>query len=231
MATRALSMLLAAALLLATTPALAGAGGPHRGGGSGQGLQRSFRHPGRVVRHVPPKSVFPIPADPWKSWGVPPPRRHDRRHLGSFFIPGFAGTTVVTAASASAVNVNEIAYAPPSAAAIAGPVAPPTPLLVEYETGWYQLRGDGVTAPYVWVWIPRAPVAPPEPPALERKPEPAPPSGAEPSARPETGRRPEPRMDPLRWTDDEGVTTWTNRLDRVPRRYRDQVLQNDADSR
>jgi hypothetical protein len=35
------------------------------------------------------------------------------------------------------------------------------PRVVEYAHGRYELRGDGVTVPWVWVWIPRA--APPAP--------------------------------------------------------------------
>jgi hypothetical protein len=35
------------------------------------------------------------------------------------------------------------------------------PRVVEYAHGRYELRGDGVTVPWAWVWIPRA--APPAP--------------------------------------------------------------------
>jgi hypothetical protein len=38
------------------------------------------------------------------------------------------------------------------------------PRVVEYAHGRYELRGDGVTVPWAWVWIPRAaPLAPVNP--------------------------------------------------------------------
>src|SRR2546427_5342754 len=37
------------------------------------------------------------------------------------------------------------------------PAPPPMPSVVEYPHGRYELRGDGVTAPYAWVWIPNPP--------------------------------------------------------------------------
>jgi hypothetical protein len=61
-------------------------------------------------------------------------------------------------------------------------LAAPTATVVQYPTGRYELRGDGITAPYYWLWIPApvvvaAPgpvVAPPLPPAP-----PPPPAGYE----------------------------------------------------
>jgi hypothetical protein len=91
--------------------------------------------------------------------------------------------------------------------------APATPRVVEYPTGRYELRGDGVTTPYEWAWIPNPPSAPPpplEPPTV------APPTGPAPVTA--SGSR-----EAFRWTDDNGVTTWTDRLDTVPERYRAQV--------
>src|SRR5881296_1011168 len=37
----------------------------------------------------------------------------------------------------------------------------PTPSVVEFSTGRYELRGDGVSAPYTWVWVPNPPTSPP----------------------------------------------------------------------
>src|SRR3989454_9783710 len=45
------------------------------------------------------------------------------------------------------------AHPPPSVSVALSPL--PTPTVIEYPTGWYQLRGDGVTTPYAWVWIPK----------------------------------------------------------------------------
>jgi hypothetical protein len=45
------------------------------------------------------------------------------------------------------------------------PMAAPTTSVVQYPTGRYELRGDGASVPYSWVWIPAQPmVAAPPPP-------------------------------------------------------------------
>ena len=51
-------------------------------------------------------------------------------------------------------------YAPTSAT-VSVAQAPSTPTVVQYATGRYELRGDGVSTPYRWVWIPNPPTAPP----------------------------------------------------------------------
>jgi hypothetical protein len=60
------------------------------------------------------------------------------------------------------------AYSPPAYAQPVS-VAPPPPgrqQVVQYSTGRYVLRGDGVGVPYRWVWIPNPPAGPaPAPPA------------------------------------------------------------------
>jgi len=40
-------------------------------------------------------------------------------------------------------------------------VTAPMPTVVQYPHGRYELRGDGVTTPYQWVWIPNPPPPPP----------------------------------------------------------------------
>jgi hypothetical protein len=90
------------------------------------------------------------------------------------------------------------AYSPP-------PPAPPAPRVVEYLTGRYELRGDGIRTPYTWVWIPNPPPPPAAPPAG------APMSGDAPPAR---------RTQVYRWVDEQGVVHWTDRS--VPRRYREE---------
>ena len=104
-------------------------------------------------------------------------------------------------------------YAPP-AESIAPPPPPPPPSVVEHETGRYELRGDGVAAPYQWVWIPNPPPPPPShPPAAS----PVPPV---PSAPP----GPSVASDEVyRFTDDQGVIHWTDRWDSIPDRYRKQA--------
>ena len=94
------------------------------------------------------------------------------------------------------------AYAPPPAPAYAPPLQQelePLQREVVFPSGRYVLRGDGVTTPYTWVWIPNPPSAPP---------------GGAPSSQRGAAR-------PLySWTDANGVTTWTDRLSSVPAEYR-----------
>jgi hypothetical protein len=107
-------------------------------------------------------------------------------------------------------------YSAPSgtiAVAPAPPQAPPTSNVVQFDTGRYELRGDGVSAPYTWVWIPNPPTTPP--PAAPTAPPVGPSSG---------GGQVPPRAGQLfRWTDAQGVVYWTDRLDAVPERYRSKV--------
>jgi len=54
-------------------------------------------------------------------------------------------------------------YYPPTAGAIPlnEPGTPSAPDEIQYPGGRYELRGDGVTRGYVWVWVPDPPSAPP----------------------------------------------------------------------
>jgi hypothetical protein len=106
-------------------------------------------------------------------------------------------------------------FAPPalySSPAYSQPApAPPVPRAVEYPTGRYELRGDGITTPYTWVWIPNPPPPPAAPPT-------APPAGA-----PMSGDAPPARRTQIyRWIDEQGVVHWTDRLETVPRQYREE---------
>lgn len=92
-------------------------------------------------------------------------------------------------------------------------VAPsPTPSVIEFPNGRYELRGDGMTTPYTWVWIPNPPSAPP------------PPTAPQSSATPAPSRN----TQTYRWTDEQGVVHWTDRLETVPLRYRQQAKQNSS---
>jgi Domain of unknown function (DUF4124) len=111
---------------------------------------------------------------------------------------------------APVVNVNPTVYvapplpAPPPAPVAAVPVTVPAPpSVVEHATGRYELRGDGIGTPYVWVWIPNPPAAPPAAGAAREDP----PAAAS-------------RSEIYRWTDEQGTTFWTNRREQVPERYR-----------
>jgi hypothetical protein len=96
------------------------------------------------------------------------------------------------------------------------PSAQSTPSVIEYPTGRWELRGDGFTIPYRWVWIPNPPSAPPSPTS---------PSGEPGAPAPPTSSRPEPPGNTkiYRWTDGQGVLHLTDRLDTVPERYRAQA--------
>ena len=105
-----------------------------------------------------------------------------------------------------------------------------------YVTGCYKLQGDGVGVPFQWIWVP----APPPPPAVipypsgryelrgpsrwEWVPNPSSsslaPSLVPASSRTETAAPSLPNRGLFRWTDDQGVTHWTQGLDAVPERYR-----------
>ena len=59
-------------------------------------------------------------------------------------------------------------------------LAAPTVTVVNYPTGQYQLRGDGITVPYSWAWVPaQAYIAAPPPPPVGAAPD-APPVGPPP---------------------------------------------------
>jgi hypothetical protein len=105
-------------------------------------------------------------------------------------------------------------YAPPMDVVLAEPPPPPAPSVIEYPTGRYELRGDGVMTPYMWVWVPNPPPAPPAaPPAAS----PVPPV---PSAPP----GPSPADSEIyRFTDEQGVVNWTDRWDSIPKRYQSQA--------
>ena len=100
------------------------------------------------------------------------------------------------------------------AVAPAPPQAPPTSNVAEFPTGRYELRGDGVSTPYTWVWIPNPPTSPP-PARLRPRPR-----GSELGERPGTSAR---AGQLYRWTDAQGVVYWTDRLDAVPEQYRSKV--------
>jgi hypothetical protein len=93
------------------------------------------------------------------------------------------------------------------------PSPPPPPSVIPYPNGRYELRG-----PSRWEWVPNPsagpPPAPTAPPAALRTPEP----GA--AAVSQSGL--------YRWTDDNGVTHWTQGVDAVPERYRPKARPRSA---
>ena len=106
-------------------------------------------------------------------------------------------------------------YAPSTNTVSVAPDPPPPPGVIEYPTGRYELRGDGVATPYAWVWVPNPPPAPPEAAPLAAAP--APPEAPAPAGQ-SPGRR-----ELYRWTDEQGVVTLTDRWDSIPEKYRHQA--------
>lgn len=99
---------------------------------------------------------------------------------------------------------------------------PPPPAQSElcYVGGCYHLQGDGMSAPFRWVWIPTVPEGPPAPPTAPPAAAPAP--GAPAPTDPGTPR-PSPQL--YRWIDEQGIANWTNNREAVPERYRAQLKQ------
>ncbi len=148
------------------------------------------------------------------------------------FFPRFGTPVIVTspffpivASAPPAIESSPpVVYAQPPPAVSVAPSPLPTPTVIEYPTGWYQLRGDGVTTPYAWVWIPKPPPAPPSeaPPTVP----PAPPSTApgDPLTVPPVQPRSSESLGKLyRWTDEQGVAHLTDRLNSIPQRYRSEA--------
>ena len=159
------------------------------------------------------------------------PSHLTRRFSHRAFAPGFLSTAFPYAplygpsvdAAPPVVTVSPVIYnattvyvSPPAASSqpVAVSAPPPAesawPTVIEHPTGRYELRGDGVAIP-VWVWIP---YPPPVPPAAASSPAEEPPVGTAPLAR---------RTATYQWTDEEGTTFVTNRLETVPRAYRSRV--------
>jgi hypothetical protein len=123
----------------------------------------------------------------------------------AFYEPAVVDPTPQAVSVAPVVYVSPTVYvstpaaAPPVPVVMASPVPPPPPPVVEYPTGRYELRGDGVGTPYLWVWVPNPPSAPP----------------AASAAAPDEPRATS-RSQIYRWTDEEGTVIWTNRVESIP---------------
>lgn len=194
----ALSLVLLA--MLWTVPAADAGSRVHRGSGGGRfGGGHSFQKHGHSFhshrRAVPSHSFHSHPFG------------HRR-----FFTPHFGSFGVVLTPPLVVYSSPPVFYTPPLhystpvyAPVVYSPPAysqTPPPRVVEYPTGWYELRGDGVTTPYTWVWIPRPP---PPPPA---------------DAPTSEGPRPVRRAQLYRWVDEQGAVHLTDSLETVPPEHR-----------
>ena len=191
--------------------------GPVVGGGRSFGFHQGFRHQhhhGFHNRHSKFHHRRGFPSS--FPWGVAtvyaPPLYYGGFGYGAF------GYSAPPAYSPS-VYTSAAMYAPPAAYAApdgygpapgesvpVAPSPPPTPSVVPYPHGRYELRGDGIATPYTWVWIPNPPPPPPAP------------SGVNPEEQP-ISKKPAPPVDRkqlYRWTDEQGVMHFTDRLEAVP---------------
>ncbi|HEY7203846.1 MAG TPA: DUF4124 domain-containing protein [Methylomirabilota bacterium] len=238
----AVFLALLASLALAPLPALAQRGGMSRGGGgvvAGQTVGGGAFVGGRsaaggafIAGRGPGGRAF-IAGQPGARGFVP---GRDGFHRHPFFNRGFNsfGPVVVYGGSYAywpyyydtSLYNPPVAYSPPPTYVVPyvppvngtlslTPPAPPTPSVVEFPTGRYELRGDGVTEPYRWVWIPKPPTAPPAEPSS-----PVPPTSGDPGPT---------RHAPLyRWTDEQGTVHYTDRWTAVPDRYRAQFKRGES---
>lgn len=68
----------------------------------------------------------------------------------------------VPVATQAVVYTTPTVYTVPAPVVMITPPPPPAvPTVVQYPHGRYELRGDGVTTQYYWVWIPNPPPPPP----------------------------------------------------------------------
>lgn len=233
---RARPLLIVAVVGLVLLPSSAWAGGRGQRGGVVVVSPRGrvvVASPSPVVVRPGPR-IFVAPTPSVVTTIVP---RHRFFVPRQHFFPKFGAPAIVTGpffpvvVSAPPVIVSAppivyaqpppVVYAQPPVVSVA-PAPPPIPTVIEHPTGWYQLRGDGVTTPYVWVWIPKPPPPPPSEAPAGVPPEPpskAPPadSSSMPSAQPRSSASP---GEIYRWTDEEGEAHWTDRLNNIPERYR-----------
>ena len=90
--------------------------------------------------------------------------------FSQFFWPIFAPRVVYYPPAYYYPSYPTAAYPPPTSYTAPSPVPVPTmPAVIYYPHGRYELRGDGVTTAYSWVWIPNSP-PPPPPPSLPGSP-------------------------------------------------------------
>jgi hypothetical protein len=203
-----LAVMVAGALVLAPAAGLADPGRhPHRGP---HGVMGPGPRPGHVHQHRQVHRPFV-------------PRVYPRFPYSSPYVYG-TGYYAPPAVYGSSLNYGSSpGYDPPlaySAPLTPTPITtfvatPARPSVIEYPTGRYELRGDGISAPYVWVWIPNPPPPPasvPDWPTASRTEAARPPGASE---------APSPRRSQFyRWVDDQGVVHLTDNPESVPPQYR-----------
>ena len=216
-------------------------GGGHFGGHRGsfhRGGHRGFFNRGRfgfgafaspfIFWGWPNYWPYGFPGYGWPGYGYNDPFDYPSRptmYGGNPFAYASNYPVAAPAAASPAPTVYSVNVYNPTPAPAPPPVAPavydappvsysPTSSqgVVEYPGGRYELRGDGMTVAYRWVWIPNPPSGPP---------------GSAPLAGPPAAElAPARRGTIYRWTDTDGVMHVTDRWEMVPQRYRQQAKQN-----
>ena len=146
--------------------------------------RRDHRRPATVI--VVPSNIIVGPSE---AYAAPPPVTYAPPPVYYSAPPPMYGP------SPAYYSPPPAAYAPPPAAP--PPPAPSEPRVVEFDSGRYELRGDGIREPYTWVWVPKAPTAPPG-----------------------QASGPRPPATIYRWVDERGVTTLTDDPSKVPPQFR-----------
>jgi len=224
---RALAAAVVSTILLASiTIAPADAGGPGAGsrGFNPAGGFQGFNPRGGFQGFNPGGGFQGFnPGDVGRS-SMPPRFSKHGRGTGGYLIGGYAAPLYYGSPLCDPLLYDTSAYAPapvytppPVYVPVMIPVAssalsaaPVRPSEIEFPEGRYVLRGDGVSSPYNWVWIPNAPTAPP--------------ASSSPPTAPTSGDRPPVRRGQLyRWVDEQGVMYLTDNADTVPEQFRKQV--------
>jgi hypothetical protein len=128
---------------------------------------------------------------------VPRSRVHGARPFTRFAVPVYAAPLTFYG-SPEYSELPAVIVPPPDTSVRLVPPPPPERDVIHYSDGRYELRGDGISTPYRWVWIP----SPPPPP----------------------GSRRDVRL--YGWIDEGGVLHVTDRLNTVPERHREQAKRN-----
>lgn len=221
---RPLAVVTVSALLLASIAiAPADAGGAVRGsrGFNPRGGFQGFNPGGGFQGFNPGGFQGFNPGDAGRSF-MPPPRFSKRGRaaggypIGAYGAPFYYGSSLGDPLlyDTSVYAPDPVYTAPPvyvpvvvPVASSALPAAPARPSVIEFPEGRYELRGDGVSTPYSWVWIPNPPAAPPA-------------SSSPPTAPSAGDRSPVRRSQLYRWVDEQGVMHLTDNADTVPEQFR-----------
>ena len=224
---RALAVVMVSAILLASIAIAPADAGGAVGGSRGFNSRGGFQgfNPGGGFQGFNPGGGFQgfNPGDAGRSFTPPRFSKGGRatggHPIGAYGAPLYYGSTLgepllydTSVYAPAPVYTAPPVYVPVVVpiASSALPAAPARPGVIEFPEGRYELRGDGVSIPYTWVWIPNPPAAPPA-------------SSSPPTAPSSGDRSPVRRSQLYRWVDEQGVMHLTDNADAVPEEFRKQA--------